>query len=108
MGAFSCCLVVVTAADRAAATFTALGYGQACKQNPQRLPPQRELSAVRLTEDHPLPTQKPDGLLSHRASFTFFSNAYSVISNNRAAVFAGNVTFSFVPSIANVQSPVEG
>ena len=76
---------------------------------PKRLPPQRELPAVRLTEDNPLPTQKPDGLLSRRAKFPFyFPTTYNVISNSRAAVFAGNVTFSFVPSISNVQSPVEG
>ena len=66
-GAVSCFGVVVTAADRAAATFAAFGerppppacgghlpfQGRLCGKCAKRLPPQRELSAVRLTEDKP-------------------------------------------------------
>ena len=62
-----CGLVVVTAADRAAATLRREGTNPSARfagtspfrggfagSAAKRLPPQRELSAVRLTEDKPL------------------------------------------------------
>ena len=68
MGASPIGLVVVTAADRAAATYAALENeplrppvagtspfrGGFAGSTVKRLPPQRELSAARLTEDKPL------------------------------------------------------
>ena len=77
-------MVVVTAADRAAATFVALGNeplrppragtspfrGGFAGSAAKRLPPQRELSAARLTEDKLLPwgflsLQRREGILHH-------------------------------------------
>ncbi len=66
VGAVFCCLGVVTAADRAAATLRRGGVNSSARfagtspfrggfagSAAKRLPPQRELSAVRLTEDKP-------------------------------------------------------
>ncbi len=66
VGAVFCCLGVVTAADRAAATLRRGGANPSARfagtspfrggfagSAAKRLPPQRELSAVRLTEDKP-------------------------------------------------------
>ena len=98
MGAFFCFGVVVTAADRAAATLRRRGdeplrppvagtspfRGGFVERAAKRLPPQRKLSAARLTEDKPLK------LSFIQSAFSNVSSPHSLASfRRRRRIFLG-------------------